>query len=91
MGRKKLSEMTPWERVEPRLKGLKNEEAEEIAVRILAQVLSKHIYVFEDGREYFTCLMEKIADASTEYTKTHTFALALGNVMEKRYGKEKED
>ncbi len=84
MSKKKLSEMTPWERVEPRLKGLSNEEAEEVAVKILAQLLAKHVYIFEDGEEYFKKLMKKITEGASEFTKSHTFELSLGHVMKKR-------
>lgn len=47
--RKKLKDMTPFERVEPRLKGLSNEEAEDVAVQIIAQVFAKHIYIYIQG------------------------------------------
>lgn len=78
--RKKLKDMTPFERVEPRLKGLSNEEADD--VQIIAQVFAKHIYIFKDGEEYYKGLMHRIAEATREYTKKHSFELAAGRVAE---------
>lgn len=82
--RKKLQEMTPYERVEPRLKGLSNEEAEDVAVRILAQIVAKHVHIKKDGEEYFRHLMKTIADAADKYTQDHSFELALGYVVENK-------
>lgn len=42
---KKLADMTPFERVSQRLKGLTNEEAEDVAVQILAQVVAKKVVI----------------------------------------------
>ena len=79
--RKKLSEMTPFERVLPRLKGLSNEEAEDIAIKILAQVGAKHFYVFCDGDKYFDDLLKKLSNEIIEYSKNHSYELALGKVF----------
>ena len=43
MARKKLSEMTPYERVDSRMKGMSWEEAEDVGVEILAKCLALHI------------------------------------------------
>lgn len=80
--RKKLKDMTPFERVESRLIGLSNEEAEDVAVQIIAQVFAKHIYIHKDGEEYCKGLMRRIAEATCEYTKKHSFELAVGRVAE---------
>ena len=85
--RKKLKDMTPFERVEPRLKGLSNEEADDVAVQIIAQVFAKHIYIFKDGEEYYKGLMHRIAEATRKYTKEHSFELALGSTIEKHKDK----
>lgn len=80
--RKKLKDMTPFERVEPRLKGLSNEEAEDVAVQIIAQIFAKHIFIFKDGEEYYKGLMRRIDEATCKYTKEHSFELAAGRVAE---------
>lgn len=85
--RKLLSEMDPFERVQSRLKGMKNEEVEDVACKMLAQVFAKHIYIFKDGEEYSMKLMKHIADETVAYTKEHTFELALGAVCEKNKDK----
>lgn len=66
--RKKLKDMTPWERVEKRLQGLTNEEAEGIAFRILGQTTAKRVYV--EG--------EDIGEIAKEYGKRHMEAVILG-------------
>lgn len=79
---KKLSEMTPWERVEPRLKGLSNEEAEDVAIKILAQIAAKHYYVFNDFEEWAKRVFrDKLWDAILDYKDKHAFELSLGSVM----------
>lgn len=78
---KKLSEMTPWERVLPRLKGLSNEQAEEVAVKILAQIMAKHVWIKKDGEEYISSLMKKICVAADEYGQEHSMLLAIGSVV----------
>ncbi len=78
--RKKLKDMTPFERVEPRLKGLSNEEAEDVAVQIIAQIFAKHALIFKDSEGYFKSLFDKIAEASVKYAKEHSFELAAGRV-----------
>lgn len=44
MIRKKLSDMTPIERVDQRMKGMSWEEAEDVGVEILARCLSLHVH-----------------------------------------------
>lgn len=82
--RKKLKDMTPYERVEQRMKGLSNEEAEDVAVKILAQVLAKHVHIFGDGEKYLESLMKKIVDATREYSMTHSMLIAMGKVVHER-------
>ena len=79
---KKLADMTPFERVSKRLEGLTNEEAEDVAVQILAQVVAKKVVIH--GEDVFLALMEKIAKAGDEYIQTHAGLLAMGKVMAER-------
>lgn len=72
--------MTPFERVEPRLKGLTNEEVEDVAVRMLAQVFAKHIHIFKDGNEYYKKLQKHLAEETKAYILRNSYELALGSV-----------
>ena len=85
--RKKLSEMTPFERVLPRLKGMSNEEAEEVAVKILAQLVAKHVHVEKDGEKYIPLLMEKICKSADAYSQENAGVLAMAAVA-KRFERE---
>ena len=87
---KKLAEMTPWERVQSRMKGLSNEQAEEIAVKILAQIVAKHVWIEKDGEEYIPALMKKICEAADEYSQEHSWELAMGSVAKGLYPSAKE-
>ena len=58
--RKKLSEMTPIEKVEQRMKGMTWEEAEDVGVEILARCMALHAYARKDGEEYLPHLMKRI-------------------------------
>lgn len=91
--RKKLSEMTPYERVEQRMKDMTWEEAESVGVEILARVLSLHLYARKEGEEYFTKLMNKISVRADEYAKTDqgSMTLAMAAAEWKREKKEQED
>lgn len=84
MSRKKLEDMSPYERVEQRMKGLTNNEAEDVAVKILAQIVAKHVYSLKDGDEYFPKLMEKIMSAADEYAKKHSLELAVSSVFRRK-------
>lgn len=75
--RKKLSEMTPFERVLPRLKGLSNDESEDVAVKNLGQVVAKHIFVNGEGADYFDALVKKICDATDQYKEEHSLELSI--------------
>lgn len=81
---KKLADMTPFERVSKRLEGLTNEEAEDVAVQILAQVVAKKVVIHGGREDVFLALMEKIAKAGDEYIQTHAGLLAMGKVMADR-------
>lgn len=81
---KKLADMTPFERVSKRLKGLTNEEAEDVAVQILAQVVAKKVVIHGGTEDVFLDLMGKIAKAGDEYIQKNARMLAMGKVMEER-------
>lgn len=68
--RKKLAEMTPFERVESRLKGLTNEEAEDVAMTILANLFIKHTYVLKDGEEWLKQLIPKLGEKAMQITSS---------------------
>ena len=84
MARKKLSEMTPYERVESRLKGLTNEEAEDVALTILAQVFAKHVYIFDDGEEWLKLMMNKLEEKTIDFTQKNSLNIAAGKVARER-------
>lgn len=77
--RKKLSEMTPFERVRPRLEGLTLEEAEDVAVNILAQIVAKRVYLRGDY-EYMKSLILKIAKAGDRYYEEHRGCFTVAKV-----------
>lgn len=67
MARKKLSEMTPIERVMKRMEGLSWEEAEDVGVEILARCVALHVYAHKDGKSYFDKLMERLCKRGDEW------------------------
>ena len=78
MSRKKE---TPSERVEKALENLSNDQAEDIALRILAQVYAKHIHVFKDGDRYIERLLSKLSLQTKIYVAAHARALALASII----------
>lgn len=92
MGRKKLSEMTPYERVDSRMKGMSWEEAEEVGVHILGKCLALHIFAREEDEEYMEALFRKVVDKANEWRKSDYGAhvLAWAHQAWKREQKEKE-
>ena len=80
MSRKKLSDMTPIERVDQRMKGMTWEEAEDVGVEILARCMSLHIHVRKDGEEYIDHLLKRMLERTMEWTKEHSFELAVASV-----------
>lgn len=67
MTRKKLSEMTPIERVDQRMKGMSWEEAEDVGVEILARCMALHVYSRKDGKEWFDNTMKRIIERAQEW------------------------
>lgn len=80
MSRKKLSDMTPIERVDQRMKGMSWEEAEDVGVEILARCISLHVHVHKDGEKYIDHLLKRVLERATEWTKEHSFELAMASV-----------
>lgn len=87
--KKKLSEMTPIERVEQRMKGMSWEDAEDVGVEILARCLALHIYARKDGVEYFERLTKRIIERTDSWRKEASGILAMAAVGYERQMEEK--
>lgn len=80
--RKKLADMTPFERVEQRMIGVSNKEAEEIAAKILGRLLAKYTFAQKKNpQEFFERIMNMIIIEAAEYTDTHTSELVFAADM----------
>lgn len=91
MARKKLADMTPYERVEERLVGLSNEEVEDIAIKMLAQIVAKAVYIRGD-EQYIMQLVKRICEKADEFAKDHSLEIAMGKVIyEQEQGKTNKD
>ena len=90
MPRKKLSEMTPIERVDQRMKGMTWDESEDVGVEILARVLALHVYARKEGDEYLKKLTRRICERADEWAHEpgHTTILAFAAVGNKLKQKE---
>jgi len=78
---------TPFERVLPRLKGLSNEEAVDVAIKILAQPVAKKLIIEEDV-DYIYTIVGKLNDEVEKYIKDNAGMLAFAKVINR---KEKND
>ena len=91
MARKKLSEMTPYERVDQMLAGLPNEEVEDIAIKLLAQIVAKAVYIRGD-EQYIMQLVKRICENADEFAKNHRFEIAICRVIQEQdQGKSNKD
>ena len=84
MGRKKMCDMSPVERVNMAMKGLTWEEAEEAGVEILARCMAFHCYAAHDGEEFYKRIMKNIAERGDVWAKENAATLAiaaLGNKL----------
>lgn len=79
MARKKLSEMTPIERVEERMKGMTWEEAEDVGVEILARCLASHVHIHKDGEEYLDKIMKRVCTRCVEWSQDNAHVLAAAS------------
>jgi hypothetical protein len=78
MARKKLSEMTPYERVDSRIKGMSWEEAEDVGVEILSRCIALHIFAREDIEEYLPKVFHRIRERACEWASHEgSFPLAM--------------
>lgn len=89
--RKKVSEMTPYERVDSRMKGMSWEEAEDVGVEILARCIALHIFAREDIEEYLPKLFHRIRERACEWANHEgSFPLAMAKSAV-RHQKEMEE
>lgn len=84
-------DMTPFERVATRLKGFSIEEAEDVAIQILAQVIVKKIYVENEGADYLEGLLSRITKEAGAYADKNALMLAMAKVTKEKDGNEKNN
>lgn len=82
--RKKLSEMTPIERVDKCMKGMSWDEAEDAGVEILARCMALHVYGRKEGSEYFQHLLLRICERGDQWAHedNNPFILACASVAQ---------
>ena len=88
MSRKKMSEMTPIERVDRVMKGASWQDAENVGIEILARCISFNFFVNKGGREYMEKLFARLGDRVQTWTDDHATQLAIGRVAKERQEKE---
>ena len=88
MARKKLSDMTPIERVDRVMKGASWEDAENVGIEILARCISFNFFVNKNGNEYMEKLFARLGDRVHMWTDAPATQLALGRVAKERQEKE---
>lgn len=88
MARKKMSEMTPIERVDRVMKGASWEDAENVGIEILARCISFNYFVNKGGKEYMEKLFARLGDRVQTWTDAHATQLAMGRVAKERQEKE---
>lgn len=88
MARKKLSEMSPIERVDRVMKGASWEDAENVGIEILARCISFNYFVNKGGKGYMEKLFARLGDRVQTWTDDHATQLAIGRVAKERQEKE---
>ena len=88
MARKKMSELTPKERVDRVMKGASWEDAENVGIEILARCISFNFFVNKGGSEYMEKLFARLGDRVQTWTDAHATQLAMGRVAKERQEKE---
>ena len=88
MARKKISEMTPIERVDRVMKGASWEDAENVGIEILARCISFNYFVNKGGKGYMEKLFARLGDRVQTWTDEHATQLAIGRVAKERQEKE---
>ena len=88
MARKKMSELTPIERVDRVMKGASWEDAENVGIEILARCISFNFFVNKSGKGYMEKLFARLGDRVQTWTDEHATQLAMGRVAKERQEKE---
>jgi hypothetical protein len=88
MSRKKMSELTPIERVDRVMKGVSWEDAENVGIEILARCISFNFFVNKRGKGYMEKLFARLGDRVQTWTDDHATQLAMGRVAKERQEKE---
>ena len=88
MARKKMSELTPIERVDRVMKGASWEDAENVGIEILARCISFNYFVNKGGKDYMEKLFARLGDRVQTWTDDHATQLAIGRVAKERQEKE---
>ena len=89
--RKKVSEMTPFERVGRVLDGLDWKDVEEVGMKILGMCIARRIYALEeDGKKVVDDLIKGSFEKADEWRKNHSLDLAMMHVAMKRAKEEEE-
>ena len=88
MARKKMSELTPIERVDRVMKGASWEDAENVGIEILAHCISFNYFVNKGGKGYMEKLFARLGDRVQTWTDAHATQLAMGRVAKERQEKE---
>ena len=88
MARKKMSEMTPIERVDRVMKGASWEDAENVGIEILARCISFNYVVNKGGKGYMEKLFARLGDRVQTWTDDHATQLAMGRVVKELQEKE---
>ena len=71
----------PIERVAPILEGMTLDEAEEVAVTILSQVMAKRVYIEDRYEEYFEDLMMRICSGADDYASENLSSIAVAKLV----------
>ena len=88
MARKKLSDMTPIERVDRVMKGASWDDAENVGIEILARCISFNYFVNKGGKGYMEKLFARLGDRVQTWTDDHATQLAIGRVAKERQEQE---
>lgn len=67
--RKKLSEMTPFERVASRMKYMSFDEAEDVGIEIMARVVAIRMYAESKDGQYLQGVFERIIKQADDYAR----------------------
>lgn len=88
--RKKVSEMTPYERVSQRMEGMSWEEVEEVGISILGTCLARRIYAFREDEICMKNLFMECVKKADEYARNQQPYLAWMSVARRLADEKKE-